>query len=450
MLEGLIFKVLFSLLGHSFLGWPMHNIASGMAVLAKSFAGCYGAWACLQAPQLVSRESRIRAQMLKAFQAAKIYNVHKRRDYGDGQIKDYLEYPRINCISSTDQSISVTFRLPPGFNPKVLEERAFVFQQIFGPHAQLVMGSNVYQLEVTFPLPKSVPYSYPLIEKAFRQTGGLPVFAGIDESGEPVCYDMRQKPHLGVVGVTGFGKSSYLRVLLCSWLQFFGPEQIRLYLGDLKKTEFQQYHGVPHVDRIAVARRDVVIMLREVVQLMDQRSALLGRAGATNLEQYQKKMNKSLPIVVVCIDEVALLQKEKAAHECLDEIGAIGRALGVFLILSQQRADSEVLGGRLKNNLTVRMAYRMSDALNSRMFLDSDAAAQLAVPGRAIVKEPDRMSEVQTPWLSEEDAEVIIDRFRVSLACKDSAPTDPPAGPPTAIFDDVVFGEVAAKCERVT
>jgi hypothetical protein len=49
------------------------------------------------------------------------------------------------------------------------------------------------------------------------------------------------------------------------------------------------------------------------------------------------------------------------------------------------------------------------------------------------------MSEVQTPWLSEEDAEVIIDRYRVTVADKESSPTDPPA----SLFDDVVFREVA-------
>ncbi len=442
----MIVEVLLSLFGNKFVGLPVFKMAPSVVTLGKYLAGGYAFWSCMQAPQLVSRNSHMRVLMMKAFRAAKIYNVHKRRDLGDGQIKDFLEYPRIERISRNNGSISVSFQLPPGFNPKVLEERAFVFQQLFGQHAKLIVGSSIHQLVVSSPLPASVPYSFSLVQKSFNLQGGLPVFAGINQGGEPVCYDMRQKPHLGVVGVTGYGKSSFLRVLLCSWLQFFGPEQLQLYLGDLKRTEFQQYRGVQHVKKVAVSRSEVTSMLGQVVILLDQRSALLGKVRASNIDQYRKKTGISLPYVVVCIDEVALLASEKKAHEYLEEIGAIGRALGVFLVLSQQRVDSEVMDGKLKNNLTVRVAYRMSDALNSRMFLDNDSAAHLTVPGRAIVKEPNRITEVQTPWLSEEEAEQIIERYRLEEPEEDLDALESAGSP----FEDIVFGEVAVTCDQET
>ncbi|MFM1655532.1 FtsK/SpoIIIE domain-containing protein [Brevibacillus sp. B_LB10_24] len=384
---------------------------------------------------MISSRYDMRYRMIQAFKAGGIYNVHKRRDYGDGQIKEVREYPWIERISRTTSALTISFRLPPGYSPESLKQREYVFRQEFGQFAKLVIGDVVHQVVVATPLPSMVPYSYPLVQRVFDKVGGLPVFTGITESGQPITYDMRRNPHLGIVGVTGYGKSSALRVLLCSWLQYFSPEQLRLYLGDLKKTEFQQYHGVSHVEQVAISRMEVVSMLQDVCHLMDSRSMLLGRGGATNIDQYQKRTGKTLPYIVVCIDEVALLAKEKAAHEYLEEIGAIGRALGVFLILSQQRVDSEILGGRLKNNLTVRVAYRMSDALNSRMFLDSDSAAQLSVPGRAIVKEPDRVSEVQTPWLSEEEAEKIIDRYRI--ADKDVVTTDNHVQE-----EEIIFGEL--------
>jgi DNA segregation ATPase FtsK/SpoIIIE, S-DNA-T family len=58
---------------------------------------------------------------------------------------------------------------------------------------------------------------------------------------------------------------------------------------------------------------------------------------------------------------VALLQNEKKLIELVEEISAIGRALGVFLILSMQRPDRKVLDGKLKNNLTVRMGFKCAD-----------------------------------------------------------------------------------------
>lgn len=442
----MIVEVLLSLFGNKFVGLPVFKMAPSVVTLGKYLAGGYAFWSCMQAPQMVSRQSRMRALMLKAFRAGEIYNTKKCMDIGDGQIKEVREYPRIERISRSASSLTISFRLPPGFSPQVLQEKEFVFQQIFGQHARLIQQGPVHQLEVVTPLPSSVPYSYSNVETAFKQIGGLPVVVGIDQNRNMIGYDMKKKPHLGIVGVTGFGKSSFLRLLICSWLQHFSPDQLQLYLGDLKRTEFQQYRGVQHVKKVAVSRSEVTSMLGQVVTLLDQRSALLGKASASNIDQYRKKTGISLPYVVVCIDEVALLASEKKAHEYLEEIGAIGRALGVFLVLSQQRVDSEVMDGKLKNNLTVRVAYRMSDALNSRMFLDSDVAANLTVPGRCILKEPNKICELQTPWLSEEEVEEIIERYRAEEIVEDVDALESAGSP----FEDVIFGEVAVTCETVT
>ncbi|GIP25040.1 hypothetical protein J23TS9_01700 [Paenibacillus sp. J23TS9] len=83
------------------------------------------------------------------------------------------------------------------------------------------------------------------------------------------------------------------------------------------------------------------------------------------------------PYIVLAVDEVALLKKEMDIMEGIDEISTIGRALGVFLILSMQRPDATVLDGKLKNNLTVRMAFRHADEINSRITIGSGEAAEI-------------------------------------------------------------------------
>ena len=419
----------FGLLGSGFVS----KAGTGLSVLTKYLAAGGMVWAGSKIiPPLVSPD---RERLKKAFRAADICIKSKRISPVDGKSYEAFTYPQIKRIRKKDGQLAITFRLPIGFNPADLERKEYVFRQTFGPHAYLVRSDDrFYRLIVTPPLPVMVPYVFEVVQKAFTKTGGLPVYVGTTRSGKPICYDMREKPHLGIVGVTGYGKSSFLRTILCSWMQHFRPDQLRLYLGDLKKTEFQQFRDVHHVERVAVRKKEVTAMLREVANILDARSTMFGKIGATNLQQYQKKTGEQLPFIVVCIDEVALLQKDKLAHEYLEEIGAVGRALGVFLLLSQQRVDSEIMNGRLKNNLTVRLAFRMSDALNSRMFIENDAAAQLGVPGRAIVKEPDRISEVQTPWLSEEEAERIIERFKTEkdVGCSDIIEHQ----------EEIIFGEL--------
>ena len=51
------------------------------------------------------------------------------------------------------------------------------------------------------------------------------------------------------------------------------------------------------------------------------------------------------------------------------KISAVGRALGVFLMLSMQRPDAKVLDGKLKLNMTVRMGFRCADSINKRSWV---------------------------------------------------------------------------------
>ncbi|MNG20857.1 hypothetical protein D3C84_1051530 [compost metagenome] len=63
------------------------------------------------------------------------------------------------------------------------------------------------------------------------------------------------------------------------------------------------------------------------------------------------------------------LIEEKDSFKLIKKLGAIGRALGIFLILSMQRPDRETLNSYIKNCMTVRMAFRHGDITNSQISL---------------------------------------------------------------------------------
>lgn len=124
-------------------------------------------------------------------------------------------------------------------------------------------------------------------------------------------------------------------------------------------------------------------MLHYLQKEMQQRGDLLDQHEVSHISDLQKPP----PFIVLCIDEVALLQKEKALMELVEEVSAIGRALGVFLILSMQRPDRKVLDGKLKNNLTVRMGFRCADLINSRI-IGTPGSEKLKTDGRMLLKMP--------------------------------------------------------------
>lgn len=68
----------------------------------------------------------------------------------------------------------------------------------------------------------------------------LPVVVGRDQFGNMIVYDMidSNTPHLLIAGETGSGKSSMVRVVLATLIQYMSPEKLHLYLGDLKTLNF--------------------------------------------------------------------------------------------------------------------------------------------------------------------------------------------------------------------
>ena len=68
----------------------------------------------------------------------------------------------------------------------------------------------------------------------------LPVVVGRDQFGNMITYDMVEAntPHLLIAGETGSGKSSMVRVVLSTLIQYMSPDKLHLYLGDLKTLNF--------------------------------------------------------------------------------------------------------------------------------------------------------------------------------------------------------------------
>lgn len=97
----------------------------------------------------------------------------------------------------------------------------------------------------------------------------------------------------------------------------------------------------------------------------------------------------------------------------IEEISTIGRALGVYLILSMQRPDADVLDGELKNNLTVRMAFHHADEINSRITIGSGEAAEIkqSEKGRMVLK-LDGCQFVQGPHLELEEARELLEPYK--------------------------------------
>jgi S-DNA-T family DNA segregation ATPase FtsK/SpoIIIE len=247
--------------------------------------------------------------------------------------------------------------------------------------------------------------------EAAKRTMSLPVAIGRDVRGHAVFCDLAAMPHMIVAGSTGSGKSVAVNSMLSSLLAARTPEELRLVLVDPKVVELMPYSGVPHllappVSDVAAASRALAWCVAE----MERRYALLAGAGSKNIQSYNAKAKADkLPFIVVVVDELAdlMVQDKKAIEPLLVRLGQKARAAGIHVVAATQRPSVDVVTGLIKSNFPARLAFRVAQAVDSRVVLDETGAETLLGKGDALLKEggADDAVRVQCPWVSEEDVE---------------------------------------------
>jgi S-DNA-T family DNA segregation ATPase FtsK/SpoIIIE len=253
--------------------------------------------------------------------------------------------------------------------------------------------------------------------------GELPVAIGASRFG-PLWADLAALPHLLVGGLTGGGKSAFLRQLLVGLVLRLSPEDLRLVVLDLKGMEFGLLERLPHL--MAPVARDLDAALH-VLSLaneeLDRRQELLAGAGVETLGGWNlARPAVALPYVLVVVDECAELSAAEVADRDerarrqqalghLSRLCRLGRASGVHVIVSTQRPDADAVPGQVKANIPATVAFRVRNATNSRILLGEggeSAAALPPWPGRG-VWQWDTETQFQAPWLSVKSARRLLE-----------------------------------------
>ncbi|HDR6318336.1 TPA: DNA translocase FtsK [Bacillus thuringiensis] len=351
----------------------------------------------------------LKNQLIEVFGKAGLFVDHQTRG---GKVPIY---PKIHAISSTQESVRYTFTIPNGLDPKTIEKKWFCFQQILGRNVAIEGDIKKFVLNVFHSDAGLKLYNYnfkqwqPLLKKH-----RIPIVVGHDQFGNMIVYDMvdSNTPHLLIAGETGSGKSSMVRVVLSTLIQYMSPDKLHLYLGDLKNSEFHFLRRVKHVKDVCMEEIEMKIMLQKVWKEIRERRKLMEEYEVDHIDEYNK-MNpcNQKPYILLAIDEVAMLQDEKDCMYTVEKISAVGRALGVFLMLSMQRPDAKVLDGKLKLNMTVRMGFKCADMINSNI-MGTPGSEHLEQSGQMILK-LNGLKKVQAPFLELSKAKQIVEPYRV-------------------------------------
>lgn len=206
-------------------------------------------------------------------------------------------------------------------------------------------------------------------------------------------------PHVLLGGTTGSGKSELLRAVVTSLALTLPPEDLSLVLVDYKGgASFGPCADLPHVAGLitdlgpGLASRALQALQAEVAR----RERVLAEHGITDRTAYLDHVTTltdraRLARLVIVIDEFrALTQEHPEVLAGIVHLAAVGRSLGVHLILATQRPGG-VIGPEIRANVNLRVALRVRDRQDSQDVIEAPDAAALpaAQPGRGLARTGD-------------------------------------------------------------
>ncbi len=183
--------------------------------------------------------------------------------------------------------------------------------------------------------------------------------------------------HALAIGGTGSGKSNLLHAIVMSACYKYSPDDLNIYLVDFKGgVEFKYYEAnknvekqLPHVKLTALSSdpEDGLAVLSNIDKELERREALFRNNNVEDIMQYKKRAGKTLPRLLVIIDEVQeLFERDQNvgtyAINLMSKLFKKGRAFGINVLWASQNVP-KVAG--LRDKVISQIGNRISLKLNN-------------------------------------------------------------------------------------
>lgn len=292
-----------------------------------------------------------------------------------------------------------------------------------------IPGKGTIGIEVPNARPQVVSMESIINTQKFRETKyELPIALGKTITNEIFMVDLAKMPHLLVAGATGQGKSVGLNAIITSLLYKKHPSELKLVMVDPKKVEFSMYNPIVNhfLAQVPEAEEPVITDVKKVINTlkslcveMDERYDLLKTAMCKNIKEYNAKFcnrhlnpekgHKYLPYIVVIIDEFGdlIMTAGKEIELPIARIAQLARAVGIHMIIATQSPRATIITGKIKANFPARMAFRVSQGVESQTILDRRGANNLIGRGDMLFQGGSELTRVQCAFVDTPEVEAI-------------------------------------------
>lgn len=209
---------------------------------------------------------------------------------------------------------------------------------------------------------------------------------GINENQEEVFIDFQKSNSVLITGGMGTGKTNIQRSLIAHCLKH--PDKWEAYTFDFKNSDFRDMHDDSVIIRVALTVEEAFEDIKSVHKTMEERYRIMEeeKVGDFSLMSQSPKA-----IIVNANSFVHFLMPTNAQDEeskrvdalreessnLITDILHLGLSAGIYIAISMQRPDSNVLPSSVKELMKVRVVTGRADSISSNLTLGNDAATHL-------------------------------------------------------------------------
>lgn len=227
------------------------------------------------------------------------------------------------------------------------------------------------------------PTPCPWIHEAVDFLRPFPV--GLYADGSVRSLHMLER-HLLIAGITGSGKSKFMRVVV---LAASKDKRVRLICLDGKESELRPFKKrCQSGDYIGLSMPKAIAKLEELEKEILRRQGVLAEMEGFKVHEAPEDAFPGGQLIVVAIDELALFTTDADADasaefvRLLIRVAQTGRSAGVVLIAATAVTHSGVIPSELSATFKNRVAFQCADGPQSRLILGERARMDASqIPG---------------------------------------------------------------------
>ncbi len=263
---------------------------------------------------------------------------------------------------------------------------------------------------------------------AFKNFKSKTAFAlGKDVNGRVIIADISKMPHLLIAGATGSGKSVCINSLITSIMYKADPNEVKMIMIDPKVVELGVYNGIPHLlIPVVTDPRRAAGALNWAVQEMVKRYRLFAENNVRNLSGYNELAevngDRKLEQIIIIVDELAdlMMVSAKEVEDSICRLAQMARAAGMYLVIATQRPSVDVITGLIKANIPSRIAFSVSNQIDSRTILDMGGAEKLLGRGDMLYLPmgANTPTRIQGAFVSDAETEAIVEYVKQDFDAK--------------------------------